>query len=194
MKFSFFHTAKNRQFTYKPLYYRPELDEPAARNASVRGAHEHRRGAWNRHESGGGRSDHAPDAGGEMSGLPRSGIRFRREAARQEAQQSNRRLLLIIFVILSLLILLFGDLKKLLYLLPLFVPLLWWTFRRALKAKEKSLRHHPNRGFDSVNRKKSMAGNTETNGLGVRKAEVKADDAPFTRRAEETGDETGEMP
>jgi hypothetical protein len=46
------------------------------------------------------------------------------------------------FIMLSLLLLLFGELKNLIYLLPVFVPLLWWTFRRGTN-KQKSAGNQP---------------------------------------------------
>jgi cbb3-type cytochrome oxidase subunit 3 len=42
---------------------------------------------------------------------------------------------------LSLLLLLFGELKKLMYLLPVFVPLLWWTFRQAARNRKEAERN-----------------------------------------------------
>ena len=139
MIFSFFRTSKNRQFSYRPLYYQPEADEQSLRH----GGGKTRSGRNDRSQLGG-----AGDASGLNSGQSdvgqngvgqhdvgqhrhRAALRFRRQIVQQEAQQSNRRLLFIIFIMLSLLLLLFGELKKLMYLLPVFVPLLWWTFRRA---------------------------------------------------------------
>ena len=152
--FSFFRTSKNRQFSYRPLYYQPEADEQSLRH----GGGKTRSGRNDRSQLGG-----AGDASGLNSGQSdvgqqdvgqqnvgqqdvvqhqhRAALRFRRQVAQQEAQQSNRRLLFIIFIMLSLLLLLFGELKKLMYLLPVFVPLLWWTFRRAAWNRKEAERN-----------------------------------------------------
>jgi len=149
--FSFFRTSKNRQFSYRPLYYQPEADEQSLRH----GGGKTRSGRNDRSQLGG-----AGDASGLNSGQSdvgqngvgqhdvgqhdvgqhrhRAALRFRRQIVQQEAQQSNRRLLFIIFIMLSLLLLLFGELKKLMYLLPVFVPLLWWTFRRAARNRKET--------------------------------------------------------
>ncbi|MBU6331409.1 MAG: hypothetical protein KGQ80_03215 [Bacteroidetes bacterium] len=154
MIFSFFRTSKNRQFSYRPLYYQPEADEQSLRH----GGGKTRSGRNDRSKVGG-----AGDASGLNSGQSdvgqngvgqhdvgqqdvvqhqhRAALRFRRQVAQQEAQQSNRRLLFIIFIMLSLLLLLFGELKKLMYLLPVFVPLLWWTFRRAAWNRKEAERN-----------------------------------------------------
>ncbi|MFM8493095.1 MAG: hypothetical protein ACKOA7_05115 [Bacteroidota bacterium] len=146
MIFSFFRTSKNRQFSYRPLYYQPETDEQSLRH----GGGKTRSGRNDRSQLGG-----AGDASGLNSGQSdvgqngvgqsdvgqhrhRAALRFRRQVAQQEAQQSNRRLLFIIFIMLSLLLLLFGELKKLMYLLPVFVPLLWWTFRQAARNRKEA--------------------------------------------------------
>ncbi|MFM7587285.1 MAG: hypothetical protein ACKO6M_09730 [Bacteroidota bacterium] len=156
MIFSFFRTSKNRQFSYRPLYYQPEADEQSLRH----GGGKTRSGRNDRSQLGG-----AGDASGLNSGQSdvgqngvgqsdvgqhdvgqsdvgqhrhRAALRFRRQIVQQEAQQSNRRLLFIIFLMLSLLLLLFGELKKLMYLLPVFVPLLWWTFRRAARNRKEA--------------------------------------------------------
>ena len=154
MIFSFFRTSKNRQFSYRPLYYQPEADEQSLRH----GGGKTRSGRNDRSKVGGagdashlnsGQSDVGQqDVGQQNVGQQdvvqhqhRAALRFRRQVAQQEAQQSNRRLLFIIFIMLSLLLLLFGELKKLMYLLPVFVPLLWWTFRRAAWNRKEAERN-----------------------------------------------------
>ncbi len=139
MIFSFFRTSKNRQFSYRPLYYQPEADEQSLRH----GGGKTRSGRNDRSKVGG-----AGDASNFNHGQSdvgqyqhRAALRFRRQVAQQEAQQSNRRLLFIIFIMLSLLLLLFGELKKLMYLLPVFVPLLWWTFRQAARNRKEAERN-----------------------------------------------------
>jgi hypothetical protein len=127
--FSFFRTSKNRQFTYRPLYYQPEADAQSSRPGL--GKTHLARAAASRDV---GENDASTEARGKVEQdhqQHRAALRFRRQLAQQEAQQSNRRLLFIIFIMFSLVLLLFGELKKLMYLLPVFVPLLWWTFRRA---------------------------------------------------------------
>ncbi len=149
MIFSFFRTSKNRQFSYRPLYYQPEADEQSLRH----GGGKTRSGRNDRSKVGGagdasnfnhGQSDVGQqDVGQSDVGQyqHRAALRFRRQVAQQEAQQSNRRLLFIIFIMLSLLLLLFGELKKLMYLLPVFVPLLWWTFRQAARNRKEAERN-----------------------------------------------------
>jgi len=129
--FSFFRTSKNRQFTYRPLYYQAEADEQALRHSK---SNPRRTRPANRNEHTEARdSNTGSDPQDERQEAYRPSLRLRRQMAQQEAQQSNRRLLFIIFILLSLLLLLFGELKKLMYLLPIFVPLLWWTFRRTAR-------------------------------------------------------------
>jgi len=149
--FSFFRTSKNRQFSYRPLYYHPEADEQSLRH----GGGKTRSGRNDRSQLGGagdasrlnsGQSDVGQQGVGQQGvgqsdvgqHRHRAALRFRRQVAQQEAQQSNRRLLFIIFIMLSLLLLLFGELKKLMYLLPVFVPLLWWTFRQATRNRKEA--------------------------------------------------------
>jgi len=148
--FSFFRTAKNRQFTYRPLYYRPEAEEQALRHGSnnlrrTRGAEEGDLGEYADLTAGSSEVSFAGVIGDALNSAREDGqrqhraaLRFRRQVLRQEAQQSNRRLLFIVFIMLSMLLLLFGELKKLMYLLPIFIPLLWWTFRRAAWEREKT--------------------------------------------------------
>lgn len=141
MIFSFFRTSKNRQFSYRPLYYQPEADEQSLRygggkTRSGRNAQSRVGGAGDASRLNSGQSDVGQHDVGQHQ--HRAALRFRRQVAQQEAQQSNRRLLFIIFIMLSLLLLLFGELKKLMYLLPVFVPLLWWTFRRSAQNRKEA--------------------------------------------------------